>query len=131
MFFLLQLEMNTSLDILITLLLFFALKHFTARQRSCGKVMFSVMSVCQSFCSWGRSHVTITYDALDLTIQTPLPTQTWDLTVQGLHGHGIPLYRNPSLTTWPALLVTSGSQDWGPVQTCSLGPLLPNGADIW
>ena len=26
---------------------------FTARQRSCGKVMFSVMSVCLSFCSGG------------------------------------------------------------------------------
>ena len=33
------------------------------------KVMFSVVSVCQSFCSQGGVHATITYDALDLTIQ--------------------------------------------------------------
>ena len=46
----------------------------------------------------------------------PPPTQTWDLTVQGLRGRGIPLCRNP--LTWPA-------------QTCSLGPLLLTGADIW
>ena len=39
---------------------------FTTRQRSCGKVMFSVVSVC----SRGEGfHVTITHDALDLTVQ--------------------------------------------------------------
>ena len=41
---------------------------FTARQRSCGKVMFSVMSICLSM---GGPHVTITHDALDLTIYEP------------------------------------------------------------
>ena len=43
-------------------------------------------------CSWGRgSHVTITHDALELTVQGPssspgpLTAWTWDLTVQGSH----------------------------------------------
>ena len=40
------------------------LSFFATRQRSCGKLMFSVVSVC----SQGRSHVTITHDALDITI---------------------------------------------------------------
>ena len=39
----------------------------TAHQRSYGKVMFSVVSVCLSV---HRSHVTITHDALDLTTGT-------------------------------------------------------------
>ena len=38
--------------------------------------MFSVMSVCS-----GGPHMTITHDALDLTVQDP--PRTWDLTVQG------------------------------------------------
>ena len=41
---------------------------FTARQRSCGKVMFSVMSICLSM---GGPYVTITHNALDLTIYEP------------------------------------------------------------
>ena len=58
---------------------------FTARQRSCGKVMFSVVCVCHSDClSKGDPHVTITHDALGLTVQDPPwpwpPTgyQIWD-----------------------------------------------------
>ena len=43
---------------------------FNARKRSCGKVMFSVMCVCQSV--QGDPHVTITNDALDITVQDPL-----------------------------------------------------------
>ena len=44
--------------------------------------------VCLSFCLRGGSHVTITHDALDLTVQEPLHS-------------------------WPhSLLVTSGGQDW-------------------
>ena len=43
------------------------LGNLTVRQRSCGKIMFLVVSVCP----WGVSHVTITYDALDLTVQGP------------------------------------------------------------
>ena len=50
-------------------------EYFTTRQRSCGKVIFSVMSVIM----FGGSHVTIIHDALELTIQDPLvpaPTPT-------------------------------------------------------
>ena len=42
----------------------------TARQRSCGKVMFSVLRVCLSRGGDGAPHVTITHDALDLTVKT-------------------------------------------------------------
>ena len=45
----------------------------TARQRSCGKVMFSAVSVRQSvILSMGVSHVTNSHNAFDLTIQGPL-----------------------------------------------------------
>ena len=37
---------------------------FTARQGSCGKVILSVVSVCLE-----GAFVTITYDALDFTVQ--------------------------------------------------------------
>ena len=47
-------------------------KVITAYQRSCGKVMFSQLCVC---CLSGDAHVTITHDALDLTVQpTPSPS---------------------------------------------------------
>ena len=72
---------------------------FTIRQQTCGKAMFSVMSVCLSFQSAGRSRVTITHDALDLTVKDP---QTWHLTVQGPS-----LDKGPQCTGTP-LLVTSG-----------------------
>ena len=39
----------------------------TARQQSCGKVMFSVVAVCLQ----GGFHVTIIHDALDTTVQGP------------------------------------------------------------
>ena len=45
----------------------------TARQGSCGKLMFSVVCVCHSICPRGRG-VTITHDALDLSIQRPPPS---------------------------------------------------------
>ena len=69
---------------------------FIARQQSCGKIMFSVVSVCHSV-HRGVSHVTIAQDALELTIQgppqfpalpPPRPPRTcsnlfnWDLAVQ-------------------------------------------------
>ena len=44
---------------------------FTARQRSCGKVMFSLAFVCLQ--GRGGPHVTITHDALDLTVQPTHP----------------------------------------------------------
>ena len=42
----------------------------TTRQRSCGKVMFSVVYACQSVCSQVRSgsHLTIMHSSLDLTV---------------------------------------------------------------
>ena len=43
----------------------------TARQRSCGKVMFSQVSVCSQ--RGRRPHVTITHHALDLTVQPSPP----------------------------------------------------------
>ena len=70
--------------------------------------------MCVSFCPQRRSHVTITHDALDFTIQGP----PWP---------------NPLCTETPLApapqLVTSGCQDQGPVQTCSLED--PLGADFW
>ena len=68
----------------------------TTRQPSWGRKVFS--RGCLST-GGGGSKVTITYDALDLTVQGP-----W------------PLCRVPS----SILLVTSGGQDWRPVQTCPL-----------
>ena len=47
---------------------------FTTRQQSSGRVMFSLVSVCHSvqcLCVWGGPHVTITHDALDITVQPP------------------------------------------------------------
>ena len=41
----------------------------TMRQRSYGKVMFSFVSACQSFCPQGEPYVTITHHAFELTIQ--------------------------------------------------------------
>ena len=43
----------------------------TVHQRSCWKVMFSQVSVCHSVQREGV-HVTITYDAFDLTEQSPM-----------------------------------------------------------
>ena len=61
----------------------------TTRQQICGKVMFSVkFSVCSQ-----EFHMTITYDALDLTLQ-------------GLDPEPPPPCTEPCL-----LLVTSGGQD--------------------
>ena len=41
------------------------MRSVTVRQRSCGRVMFSVVSVCS------RGYVTITHDVLDFTVQGP------------------------------------------------------------
>ena len=67
--------------------------------------MFSVVSVCPL--GFG-SHVTITQDALDLTLQDPPPVLD-------------PIPGPPYTGTWlqPLLALPSG-QDWRPVQTCSL-----------
>ena len=41
---------------------------YTARQQNCRRLMLSVAFVCLF---WGASYVTITHDAVDLTIQGP------------------------------------------------------------
>ena len=83
---------------------------FTACQRSCWKVMFLVMCVCQCVCPQRGPHITITYDTLDLIVlgsQLPPPPDM---------GHGNPLAPSPwfqpqslPLQTWDILLVRSGS----------------------
>ena len=116
-------ECTQSMHLLCTSKLGSVQGFLTARQRSCGKVMFSVVSVHHSV--HRGSLVTITHDALDLTIQGPFwspPPQhgtslyrgpsivdlslslDWDLTVQGPLNpwpdpppeHGTSLYRDPS-----------------------------------
>ena len=84
---------------------------FTARQWSCGKVMFSYM--CLSVCQFtGQSHQTINHVALDLTVHgtllnrdplwlRPLPW-TWDLTGQGFPDPTLSRY-GTSLDRWPSL----------------------------
>ena len=76
----------------------------TAHQRSCRKVMFSVMSVHQSviLTTEGPSHVTITHDALDPTIQRHPQ-------------HGVSLYRDP-LGMAPHY---RGDIWWPSLETCS------------
>ena len=87
----------------------------TPHQCSWGKAIFLVMSVRHSV--HRGSHVTITHTALDLIIQGPpslapgRAPQTWDM---GPHCI-ITLDMGPCCTR---ILVTSGGQDWIPVQTC-------------
>ena len=84
--------------------------------------MFSVVRVCQSVHpqGWG-SHVTITHDALDFTVQSSHEHDP---------GPGSPSVQGPSNTPPHHLLVTSGGQDRRPVPTCSLED--PHtGTDIW
>ena len=80
------------------------------------------MSVCSQ---GGSQHVTITHDALGLTLQGP-PTPTcphpkaWDLTVQGP-----PTPAPPTNEIWWQRPVQAL------VQTCSLEDPAPTSADIW
>ena len=67
------------------------------------EVMLSLMPVCSR-----GFHVTITHNALDLTIEVP-------------HRHQI----------WDPMLVTSGGHHWKPVQTCSFEDPTPISTDIW
>ena len=74
------------------------------------------MSVHQKFCHQRGSHVMITQDALDLTIKgNPAPSPLLPLPSPR---HGTALYRD--LLCPYSLPVTSGGQDWRPVQTCQL-----------
>ena len=52
---------------------------YATRQRSCRKVMFSQVCVCVCVCVHGGPNVTITHDALELTVRGP-PTNgtSWD-----------------------------------------------------
>ena len=77
---------------------------FNAHQQSCRKVMFSVMSVCPSV--HRGSHVTITHNALDLTVQDP-PN---------------PGPAPPAHQTWDPLVPASGNQTWD-----TLPPLVTSG----
>ena len=96
-------DLTLPISLLLGVLRYISLSHFQTmyfyrpppKLRE-GNVFSRVcLSVCHSL--HRGSHVTITLDALDLTIQWP---------------HGTSLYRKP-------LLVTSGDQYWRLVQTCS------------
>ena len=73
--------------------LYYVVKHkrlcgyriISAHQRSCGKVMFSLMSVCLSVHRRQGLHVTITHDVLDIIVQPsphPLGIRPWPLKPQ-------------------------------------------------
>ena len=107
--------------------LYYVVKHkrlggyqiITSRQRSCGKVMLSLMSVCLSVHRRQGPHVAITYDVLDIIVQLPPPIP-WasDLGPPKTSDLDPP---SPS----PLLLVTSSGHHWRPVQTCSFGNTPP------
>ena len=84
----------------------------TDGQRSYGKVMFSVESVCLST-GGGGSHVTITHDALTSLYSPParLPSylQTWDLAIPGPRPLPASNIWWTSMETYSKLF-TSGSQ---------------------
>ena len=92
-----------------------------------GNVGWNV-SVCLS---WGWSHVAITRDALDLTVRDifPGPGSSPSNSPPSRHGtSGTPYPWHPSSghgtsgtpLPCPSLVVTSGSHQWRPIQTCSL-----------
>ena len=94
-----------------------------AHQRNCGNVIFSRLSVCHSVAEregtmWPlpMMHWTSPYSISSFVQELSWPSPF----VQG--------------STWPgphrSLLVTSGGQDWGPVQTSSLEDLTP-ASDTW
>ena len=96
---------------LLVLQAIYFVMFITTHQRSCEKVMFSVVSVHSIWLGRGP-HVIITpitHDALEPTVQDPPPT--WH-----------PRYP----------LVTSGGHHWRPVQTCSLqAPLGLTSGGCW
>ena len=89
----------------------------TAHQQSCGKVMFSVISVCPSFCQWGVpcDHYPWCIRAHHRNSLARYFTGLW-ISLYRPSGHGTALYRDPP--AHPELM-TSGGQDWRSVQTCS------------
>ena len=61
-------QFNCECLVYLTLDITLDYKFFKARQRRCGKGMFSVMSAHRG----KGSHVTITHEVLDLTVQCSL-----------------------------------------------------------
>ena len=99
---------------------------FTARQWSCGKVMFSYICVCQSV------HRTVPSDHKPCCIG---PHCTWDLTEPGSSlATAPPLNMGPHWTgiprSYPLQIWDLTGQVAITVQTCSL-QTRPTGADIW
>ena len=105
----------------------------TAHQQSCAKVMFSVLSVCQSVIlstGWG-SHVTSTNDALDLSIegfphlwpQSPIPPPPLR--------HGTSLYRDPPPPPKYVQILVFLNVWW--THVLFMGPLIPPDrlAKVW
>ena len=81
------------------------LSYFTARQRSCGKVMFSLVSVCL-FTRWRVSPCDhYPWFIGSLCTATPPP---------------IPCYNPPRHETWDSLALLTASDTWWPsLETCS------------
>ena len=82
-----------------------------------GNVFQSCASI--SLPTSGGSHVTITYGALDLTVQGPSPSTPLCTGPVPVQIPGITPFTGPQPFP-PLMLVTSGSQDWKPDKTCSL-----------
>ena len=97
----------------------------TVYHRSCGKVMFSLV-----FVHTGGTHVTITQDALDLTVQVspgPSPHTSGHKT----RDHLAPALHPPDIRHGPLQpLVTSSGHHWRPGETCSFEEP-PLSTDIW
>ena len=102
---------------------------FTTRQRNCGKVMFSVVSVSHSVHSggvgWGGGGEGLMWSLPMMYCTSPNrdPGHGTSMYIDpppypGTIRHGTSLYRD-------TMLVISGGQDWRPVQTCSLQELPP------
>ena len=94
--------------------------------------------VCPSFCPGaGESHVTITHDALDLTIQGPPPPT--DLTGQGpsRHVHKLVHYEAHTVCKWAVsillecFLVTVRNSSCGKVMFLHLSVILFTGGGVW
>ena len=87
--------------------------------------------VCLSVRPQEGSNVTITHGALYLTVLgsplVPAPApQTWT----SLYRDPLPPNMFKLIHLGSRLLVTSGGQDWRPLQTCLLEDPLPTSADI-
>ena len=84
----------------------------TTRERSCGKVIFSVVSVLQSFCPWawasGEVEVQCDHHPLWITPHCTAPPPP------DMRPH---CKETPLLDMGPILLVAFGGQDYSPVET--------------